>query len=55
MRTRLEYATVIPDGYRALSQVSAYLTRCGLESGLLHLVYLRVFPDQRLCVLRRHA
>ena len=42
MRTRLEYAPVIPDGYRALSQVSAYLTRCGLESGLLHLVYLRV-------------
>ncbi len=42
MKTRLEYAEVIPEGYRALGQVSAYLTRCGLESGLLHLVYLRV-------------
>lgn len=42
MKSRLEYANIIPEGHRALSQVSGYLTRCGLESGLLHLVYLRV-------------
>lgn len=42
MKTRLEYASIIPEGYRALSQVSGYLTRCGLETGLLHLVYLRI-------------
>ncbi len=42
MKTRLEYADVIPEGYRAMGQVSAYLSRCGLEAGLLHLIYLRV-------------
>ena len=42
MKTRLEYADIIPEGYRALSQASVYLGRCGLESKLLHLVYLRV-------------
>jgi len=42
MKTRLEYSALIPEGYRALSQVSVYLGHCGLESKLLHLVYLRV-------------
>lgn len=42
MKTRLDYANAIPDGYRALSQVNAYLGRCGLEAELLHLLYLRV-------------
>ena len=42
MKTRLEYPELIPEGYRALGQVSVYLGRCGLEAGLLHLVYLRV-------------
>ena len=42
MKTRLEYAKIIPEGYRALGQVSAYLSQCGLETGLLHLVYLRI-------------
>lgn len=42
MKSRLEYPTIIPEGYRTLSQVSAYLLKSGLESGLLHLVYLRV-------------
>lgn len=42
MKTRLDYANIIPEGHCALSQVSGYLSRCGLESGLLHLVYLRV-------------
>ena len=42
METRLEYAKVIPEGHRALSQVSAYLSRCGLEGELLDMVYLRV-------------
>lgn len=42
METRLDYASLIPDGYRALSQVSASVKRCGLESGLLHLIDLRV-------------
>jgi AhpD family alkylhydroperoxidase len=42
MKTRLEYDEVIPEGYQALGKVSAYLGRCGLETGLLHLVYLRI-------------
>ncbi len=42
MKTRLEYAKIIPEGHHALNQVSAYLSRCGLEAGLLHLVYLRI-------------
>jgi AhpD family alkylhydroperoxidase len=42
MKTRLEYAEVIPEGHQALGKVSAYLSRCGLETGLLHLVYLRI-------------
>ena len=42
METRLDYENLIPDGYRALSQVSASVKRCGLESGLLHLIDLRV-------------
>lgn len=42
MKSRLEYANIIPEGYHALSQVSGYLRRSGLEAGLLHLVYLRV-------------
>jgi AhpD family alkylhydroperoxidase len=41
MKTRLEYPAIIPDGYRALSQVSLYLSQA-LESRSLHLVYLRV-------------
>lgn len=42
MKTRLEYSEIIPEGYRALAQVSVYLGCCGLEPKLLHLVYLRV-------------
>ena len=42
MKTRLEFPELIPEGYRALVQLSVYLSRCGLEAGLLHLVYLRV-------------
>ena len=42
MKTRLEYAEVNPEGYKALGKLSAYLSRCGLEIGLLHLVYLRI-------------
>ena len=42
MKSRLEYPQIIPDGYRALSQVTLYLSQSGLESSLLHLVYLRV-------------
>ena len=41
MKSRLEYPQLIPDGYRALSQVSVYLSQT-LDSKLLHLVYLRV-------------
>ena len=42
MKTRLEFPELIPEGYRALVQLSVYLSRCGLEAGLLHLVNLRV-------------
>jgi AhpD family alkylhydroperoxidase len=41
MRERLNYYKAAPDGVKALREVGAYLKTSGLESGLLHLVYLR--------------
>jgi AhpD family alkylhydroperoxidase len=41
MRERLNYYKAAPDGVKALRQVGAYLQTSGLETGLLHLVYLR--------------
>jgi len=42
MEPRLNYASVAPEGYRALTALYRYLPGCGLEPGLLHLVFLRV-------------
>lgn len=42
MQKRLEYRAVAPDGIKALTSLYGYLAKCGLEAGLLHLVFLRV-------------
>jgi AhpD family alkylhydroperoxidase len=42
MESRLEYAKVAPEAYRAMLGMSAYLARCGLEKGLLELIKIRV-------------
>jgi AhpD family alkylhydroperoxidase len=42
MSSRLDYATVSPEGYRAMIALYRYLPACGLEPGLIHLVFLRV-------------
>jgi len=39
---RIDYKAVAPDGYKAFAQVHRYVAQCGLEPGLIHLVYLRV-------------
>jgi AhpD family alkylhydroperoxidase len=38
---RLPYDTLAADGMNALSNVYAYVQRCGLEKKLVHLTYLR--------------
>jgi AhpD family alkylhydroperoxidase len=42
MESRLEYAKVAPEAYRAMLGLGAYLARCGLEKGLLELIKIRV-------------
>ena len=42
MSSRLDYATVSPEGYRAMIAFYRYLPDCGLEPLLVHLVFLRV-------------
>lgn len=42
MSSRLDYAKVSPEGYRAMIALYRYLPECGLEPGLLHLVFLRI-------------
>ncbi len=41
MHTRIDYKTVAPDGYRAMSTLEVYARRSGLEAPLLELVKLR--------------
>ncbi len=41
MQERMHYYKAAPEGVKALRNVTDYLKTCGLESGLLHLVYLR--------------
>src|SRR5215813_9520486 len=41
-QVRATYWTVAPDGIKALTSVHGYLSKCGLEPSLLHLVFLRV-------------
>ena len=42
MTQRLDYASVAPEGSKALDAVHAYVSRCGLARDLIDLVYLRV-------------
>ena len=44
---REQYWKVAPEGYKALLQMHSYLKGCGLDSKLLHLVYLRVSQINR--------
>ncbi len=41
MKTRLNYAQAAPGVYRAMDALDQYLSACGLEEALLHLVRLR--------------
>jgi AhpD family alkylhydroperoxidase len=41
MQERMNYYKAAPEGVKALRQVTGYLKTSGLETGLLHLVYLR--------------
>lgn len=38
---RMSYAKTAPEVYRAMLQLHEYLSQCGLDEGLLNLVYLR--------------
>lgn len=42
MKPRMEYWKASPDGYKAMMAVERYLSDCGLERNLLHMVKLRV-------------
>jgi len=42
MSSRIDYATVSPEGYRAMVAFYRYLPESGLEPALVHLVFLRV-------------
>ena len=42
MSSRLDYAAVAPQGYRALIALYRYLPESGLDPRLIHLVFLRV-------------
>ena len=41
MQPRLKYYQAVPDGYRALRDLEAYVDGCGLEESLLNLIKLR--------------
>ncbi|WNG24627.1 carboxymuconolactone decarboxylase family protein [Cystobacter fuscus] len=41
MKARIDVAAVAPGAYRAMLGLEKYLSECGLEEGLLHLVKLR--------------
>ena len=41
VQSRLDYKSVAPEGYRALSGLETYVKHCGLERTLLELVKLR--------------
>jgi hypothetical protein len=53
MQSRMDYMKASPDGYKAMSALQHYVRQSGLESSLLELIAR--FPNQRLCVLPRHA
>lgn len=42
MQSRFNYAKLSSGGYHAMLGLEKYLSQCGLEEGLLHLVKLRV-------------
>lgn len=41
MQSRIDYASVTPETYKAMLAFSACAKRCGLEETLIHLVFLR--------------
>ncbi|ATB36840.1 4-carboxymuconolactone decarboxylase [Cystobacter fuscus] len=41
MKARINVAAVAPGAYRAMLGLEKYLSECGLEEGLLHLIKLR--------------
>ena len=42
MEPRLNYASVSPEAAKSFGGAHHYIAHCGLEPGLIHLVYLRV-------------
>lgn len=42
MEPRLDYAAVSPEAAKSFGGAHRYIAQCGLEPGLIHLVYLRV-------------
>jgi AhpD family alkylhydroperoxidase len=42
MELRLDYASVSPEAAKSFRGAHHYIAHCGLEPGLIHLVYLRV-------------
>jgi len=42
MEKRIEYWKVAPEGHQGFGTVKKYVTDCGLEHDLVHMVYLRV-------------
>nr|WP_314578108.1 carboxymuconolactone decarboxylase family protein [uncultured Pseudomonas sp.] len=42
MSQRIDYINASPDGYKALGGVYGYIAKCGLNSTLVELVFLRI-------------
>ena len=42
MSQRIDYINAAPDGYKALGGVYGYIAKCGLNSTLVELVFLRI-------------
>jgi AhpD family alkylhydroperoxidase len=42
MESRINAASLSPDGYKAMLGLEKYLSNCGLEAKLIHLIKLRV-------------
>lgn len=42
MESRIDYRQVAPEGQKGFLRIHRYISECGLEESLVHLVYLRV-------------
>ena len=42
MQPRLDYKKASPEGYKALARAHTYVAQSGLESMLIHMIYLRI-------------